>query len=471
MLRSDRERDVKDNKRWKQIGRVLLLQAAAVASLVACGGGGGDDSSVPTQAPSTVVERPATITLTGYLVQRNQVVTVQGFASPTPEERASIFDHSRAHAVSMMQGLWVDTNAIVVPPLRESFVRTVASAARGETLVELRKQYSADLGFYAAMSQTRGIDRRVWAQRGAGFLPGFLAAIDSYGPLPPLGSWKGEEVGDWWSAEAASVHAELTKLHPGLPAAVPFSDANTRLIVADALHDAVSWPEAKRFDGIYLNDRGGRQILPMLRLIADVKRHVGSDFRADILRRDDRWLLAIQPRAGTLSDWLATGRRLDSALQESVQALTSPTLVALPAGEIVLPVVNLELYGQSASGTGLTLAFDEIKADLRGLDGGGTYLKTGDAKTMLQIGEAGLNMHAAQVSSFTFSQRNAFAPPSSTYGSVITMVSGPYLVWSFADACHQATADLRSFILVVLDEQKRVLSLAAIASLKGDQCY
>lgn len=458
---------MKDNKRWKRIARVLLLQAVAAASLVACGGGGGDDSSVPTQAPSTVVERPATVTLADYLVQRSQVVTIQGFASPRQEELASIFDHSRAQAVSMMQGLPAGSNAVVVPPLRESFIRTVASAARGDTLAELRKQYPDELGFYAAMSETRGIDRRVWAQRGAGFLPGFLAAIDSYGPLPPLGSWKAQDIGDWRSAEVSSVDAELTKLHPGLPAAVPLPDANTRLIVADALRDTVAWTDAKPFDGIYLNDLGTRQMLPMLRLSADVRRHVGSDFRADILRRDDRWLLAIQPRTGTLRDLVAAGR-LDSVLQEAVQALTSPAFVPLPAGEIVLPTVNLELYGQSASGTGLTLAFDEIKADLRGLDGGGTYLKTGDAKTRLQIGEAGMNMQAAQVSSFTFSQKNAFAPPSSTYGSVNTRVDDTFFLGS---SCPQVTSDLRSFFLAVLDDQKRVISLAAIAALEGNPCY
>jgi hypothetical protein len=475
-----------DNKRWMR----WVLVPALAATLTACGGGSTD--TAPTQAPGnlapgssqgansepatgpapitgpTVAPNPAPITSTmpEYLLARAERGTIMGFPSPQPDELASIFANSRTLAVAMLQGQLGQGNAMVVPPLRYSFLNTVASAARGDTLAEVRRLYPLELGPYAAASETQGVTRQVWAQRGARFLPAFLEATDSFGPYPPLGSWAGgEEIGEWWLDSV--LRGELNSLHPELPAAVAGADANTRLLVADALSDRVDWPRAQIFSGVYQTESGVRLTLPMLRLSADVKRLRSTDFVADAVKLGDRWLVAIQPSNGSLKNFGDQGR-LEAAMADAVRALTTPTTVAVSEGEIVLPVLDAKLSGSAINGTGLMLAYDEINADLRGLDGGGTHLKAADVSTHVAIGADGLALQAAQVATFVYSPKNVFG---ANYGVIVTLAStdSTFTSWPLP-ACPSTTPDLRSFFLVVLDEQKRVMSLAAIAGLNGGEC-
>ncbi len=451
----------------------LAVATTALLTLAGCGGADGVAEPAATTTPPKLPEAvatPALQSLPDYLAQRSRPSTTPGLPAPSSAELASIADVSRARAVAQLaSALAPRGNAMVVPPLSFAYANVLTSAARGATLAQVLARYPAELGPWAAAAQTQGVQRRLWAPRGTGFLPAFLAASDVAGgtAAPSLAGWAAAEVADW---SDPSYWQSLTALNGGLPAAgTPGS--LTRLVVADALTDALDWPAASTFDGTYATERGGTRLrLPMLRINTGVKRLLLPDFVIDAVTVGQRTLLKLEPREGLL--YLAGGEKLNAALAQAMQALIGPGRSSLADASLVLPVLTVKLPGQSASDVGLPLAFDEINADLRGFDGGGSYLKVGNAETQLTLGASGLSVSAAHKVEFVFSTKNVFVPDYG-YGVVVTSTnSGSSVVQirQSTPACPQPESDLRSFFLAVLDAQKRVISLSALAELNGDVC-
>ncbi|WP_395702760.1 hypothetical protein [Aquabacterium sp.] len=448
--------------------RRALAPFMAAALIAGCGGGNAD---APVTRPTADAESApavldARIGLADYLAVRNRQAVVSAFPTLSDAERASVFSHSRARAVATLNlGSALSVNDLVVLPLTESFVRLIAGSARGQTLAELLARYPADLGPNAAAAQTQGVQRQLAARADARFLPEFLAGSENLeAGLPLLGSWSAVVLADWADLKRSTV----------MPGALPSTSLvptdNTRLVVWDAWSELFSWPRTEAFDGVYANELGGRQKLPMLRIKGSVKRYEGDTFVAWALEQSGRLLLALQPRSGTLQDFAGRGY-LDSALRDAVHALQSPSLAAEPGGEMVLPVLSkweVHIPGDAWS-AGLTLPFDMVNADLRGLDGGGTYLRAGVADRRLEIAAEGLIVEAAQSVAFEFSPRNRFDPVSAGL-TIGTNTGFPRIPAIGADPCGRATPDLRSFFVALIDAQQRVTALASIRALDGPPC-
>ena len=479
--------------------RVPAMLALVGALLMGCGGSeqpvvtvmalpstaasapAGVDAALPTAAASapavvaTTLPTPVLRSLPEYRIDRTQPSTVPGLPAPSAAELASIGDVSRSRAVAQLgRALLPRGNAVVVPPLTFAYAAVLASAARGDTLAQVQAQYPAELGAWASAAQTQGVQRQLWAPTATRFLPQFLAATDVAPgtPVPSLQSWLAAELSVWFDPLLAQA---LVALHPPmidldiLDQSRPLFETDTRLLVADALNDRVRWLHALEFEGTFVTESGGtRMSMPMLQISAGVKRLTQPGFVADALTVGERTLLMIQPRADML--WQFSGAKLDAALAQATAALTGSARAALPDSRLVLPRVALKLPGQSVTSLGVALAFDEMHADLRGLDGGGTFLKARSAASTLTIDASGLALGAGHQVGFVFSPKNLFNPGAGGYGSVLQLASTNIVQFSNVVTCPNPDVDLRSFFLAVLDAQKRVISLSGIAALSGSVC-
>jgi hypothetical protein len=455
-----------------------LAALAATLALAACGGGKDDEAGQPwmqpTAAPSAAetASAPRT-TLAEYAAERTNLVVVQGFPSPTEEELASIHRRSVERGIAQLlpqlnAAYLTDIgNGLALPSLRSSLVNTVAAAARGDTLAQLRQHQPEESGFYARVVQTQGVQRSLWAPAGTLLDGAFLRATDMIEPLPPLASWQGTEV---TRRDDAGLNASLEGFSAEALGALELG-GNTRLLVVDRLNEQAAFAGAPRTlpDGVFLGADGVRRVMPMLQLPS--VRHVRPGYEAHLaVGSGHRHIVTIQPTTQGLQAFAASGE-LATALSELAQMARQRTLVALPAGTMVLPVVKeLGASGNARPGSGLDLASSEVNANLRGLDGGGTFLRTAELATRLSIGDGGLSMQGGHAAAFNFSPLNVYGP---TYGSDFTWFNPE---WTFqirgesAPACPRAANDLRSLFIAVFDDDLRLVSLAGLGKLPGQQC-
>jgi hypothetical protein len=466
----------------KTMGRCAWpLRAAALASmlvLAACGGGKDDEAGQPwmqpTAAGSADESASATrTTLAGYAADRANLAVVQGFPSPTEEELASIHQRSVERGIAQLLPqlnaayLTDSGNGLALPTLQASLVNTVAAAARGDTLTQLRQHQPEESGYYARMVQTRGVQRSLWAPAGTPLDGAFLRATDMIEPLPPLASWQGTEL---TTRDDAGLNASLEGFSAEALGALELG-GNTRLLVVDRLKERAGFAVPARTlpDGVFQGVDGVRRVMPMLQLPS--VRHVRPGYEAHLaIGPDHRHILTIQPTIQSLQAF-ATSGDLAAALSELAQMARQRTLVALPAGTMVLPVIKeLSVIGNARPGSGLDLATSEIDAELRGLDGGGTFLRTAELSTRLSIGHDGLSVQGGHAAAFTFSARNVNWPgiDSSLFLSTDTFTF--FGTSATAPACPRATPDLRSLFIAVFDNDLRLVSLAGLGKLPGQQC-
>jgi hypothetical protein len=419
------------------------LGTALAFVLAACGGGGAGSGSTD-RTPSAPPTAPVTTTLADYLKSRAERVTVMGYPEPSAAERAWLFDDSRERAVALVRQVLDNpryANALALPPLQASFVQTVGAAARGDTLAELRQAYpGAAPGFYASMRRTAGVERSLSTLTGTRFLPDFLTATDSFGPLPPLARWSASEVAE--------------------PRDLSRYGSDVRLVVNDSFSDRLDLPRAEAFDGVFGWPGGSRSLAAMVKVASGVTQHQGSDFVAQAMKVDERLLVKIEPASSDLPAFSRT--RLSAALSQVVQSATAQTLVALPAGVMVLPRQGFELTALELTPERLPRAFDELRADLRGLDGGGTYLKADARPNFLSIGTTDLSVSGSHRLTFIHSIRNPYSPI--TTDGVFTQVD----LWP--PDCGDRKPDLRAFFLALLDADRRVVALAAVSTVEGKLC-
>jgi hypothetical protein len=316
------------------------------------------------------------------------------------------------------------------------------------------------------MVQTTGVHRSLWAPAATPLDGLFLRATDLIEPLPPMASWEGTEV---TSRDDAKLNAALKGFGEAIDALE--LGGNTRLLVVDRLQEQAAFATTARtlIDGVFMGSDGKRHVMPMLQLPSI--RHLRAGFEAHlVIGPAHRHVVTIQPTTQTLQAFAASGA-LYAALAELAQMSRQHTLAALPAGTMVLPMVkDLSAYGRSRPARGMDLASSEINADLRGLDGGGTFLRTAELMTHLSIGEDGLSMRGGHAAAFNYSRVNVYGP---TYGSVFTSFVGTSTIFVSADAapaCPRAETDLRSLFIALFDDDLRLVSLAGLSSLPGKFC-
>jgi hypothetical protein len=456
--------------------RVAAL--AAMLALGACGGGKDEEAGQPWMQPTAArgaaesASAPRT-TLAEYAAERANLAVVQGFPSPTEEELASIHRRSVERGIAQLLPQLNDAqitdsgNGLALPSLQSSLVNTVAAAARGDTLAQLRQYQPEESGYYARMVQTQGVQRSLWAPAGTPLDGAFLRATDMIEPLPPLASWQGTEV---TRADDARLIAALEGFSAKGLAALDLG-RNTRLLVVDRLQEQARFaiPARTLTDGVFLDVDGVRRVMPMLQLPS--VRHLGPGYEAHLaIGPHHRHIVTIQPTTQSLRTFAESGE-LAAALSELAEMARQHTLIALPAGMMVLPLIKDLSVSGSARSRGLDLAESEVSANLRGLDGGGAFLRTAELSSHLSIGDDGLSMQGGHAAAFNFSPLNVYAP---TYGSGYQWVDPDGWFFQFigasAPACPRVANDLRSLFIAVFDDNLRMVSLAGLGKLPGEQC-
>ena len=434
--------------------------------LTGCGGGSGadvstvnvirsDGSSVAVTAVSPPsVGVPERVTIPEYKALRASVAAVSGGTAPDAATLARLTTANQQFAAAqVLADLLSDANALVVPPLTQAVLRSLASAASGDTLVQITAAFDVTSSPAVAAYQTGRVASQWWADKGFRLRTAFLAATDTLGPFPRLTQWAADEAG-FSDGSAAAV-----------PALVNFADRQNRAAVSHSLTGVANWPAVTAFNGIFNSANAPNDLrrMPMVKIIQGVERFVGADFTADALAAGDLRLMTIRPAGGKLADFSAD--QLASALAQSAQMRLPGAAITSP-GEMVLPKLTTGLTFEADAPlkrAGVSLAYDEINANLRNLDGvGGTYAVTSATGATLSIAEAGLHLDALAGMSFRFSSKNVFG---SSGGGGFTMIeiSAPCIgtpIWP--------PADLRSFFLVLMDARQWVVSLAAIHLLAGD---
>ncbi len=447
---------------------VSIFFVLVVSLLTGCGGGSGADAStvnvirsdgssvavIAVSPPSAVV--PERVTIPEYKALRASVAAVTGGAAPDAATLAGLTTaNHRFAAVQVRADLLADVNALVVPPLTQAVLRSLASAASGDTLAQINGLFEVTTSPTIAAYQNDRVASQWWADKGFRLRTAFLGATDTLGPFPRLARWSADEAG-FSDGSAAAV-----------PALASFADSQNRAAVSHSLAGVANWPAVTAFNGIFdtANASNDLRRMPMVKIIQGVERFVGADFTADALAVGDLRLMTIRPAGGKLADFSAD--QLASALAQSAQMRLPGSAITSP-GEMVLPKLTTGLPFEADAPlrrAGVNLAYDEINANLRNLDGlGGTYAITSATGATLAIAEAGLNLDAVLGLSFRFSTKNVFGPGFSS-GSSVNQVNFPFLcvgtsIWP--------PADLRSFFLVLMDARHWVVSLAAIHVLPGD---
>ena len=442
--------------------------------LTGCGGGSGadvstvnvirsDGSSVAVTAvspPSAVV--PERVTIPEYKALRASVVTVTGGAVPDAATLAGLTTANQRFAAAQVQAdLSAEANALVVPPLTQAVLRSLASAASGDTLGQITSLFEVTASPTIAAYQTDRVASQWWADKGFRLRTAFLAAPDTLGPFPRLAQWAADEAG-FSDGSAAAV-----------PALANFLDNQNRAAVSHSLAGVANWPAVTAFNGIFDTASAPNDLrrMPMVKIIQGVERFVGVDFTADALVVGDLRLMTIRPAGGKLADFSAD--QLASALAQSAQ-LRLPGAAITSPGEMVLPKLTTGLpfvADAPIKRAGVNLAYDEVNANLRNLDGvGGTYATASSTGSTLSIAEGELRIAANQSLAYRFSRKNIYGPTDGSYsyssyfifpftGNISSICIGT-VVWP--------QPDLRSFFLVLMDARHWVVSMAAIHVLAGD---
>ena len=258
-----------------------------------------------------------------------------------------------------------------------------------------------------------------------------------------------------------------------MPALASFADSQNRAAVSHSLAGVANWPAVTAFNGVFdtANAPNDLRRMPMVKITQGVERLVGVDFTADALAVGDLRLMTIRPAGGKLADFSAD--QLASALAQSAQ-LRLPGAAITSPGEMVLPKLTTGLpfvADAPLRRAGVNLAYDEINANLRNLDGvGGTYATASSTGSTLSIAEGELRIAANQSLAYRFSRKNIYGPTDGSYsyssyfifpftGNISSICIGT-VVWP--------QPDLRSFFLVLMDARHWVVSMAAIHVLAGD---
>ena len=444
--------------------------------LTGCGGGSGADVSTVNVIRSdgsavavTAVSPPSVgvlerVTIPEYKALRASMAAVTGGAAPDAATLAGLTTaNHRFAAVQVRADLLADVNALVVPPLTQAVLRSLASAASGDTLAQINGLFEVTTSPTIAAYQTDRVASQWWADKGFRLRTAFLAATDTLGPFPRLAQWAADEAGFSDGSAAA------------MPALANFLDNQNRAVVSHSLAGVANWPAVTAFNGIFdtANAPNDLRRMPMVKITQGVERFVGADFTTDALAVGDLRLMTIRPASGKLADF--SSDQLALALAQSAQSRLPGVAITSP-GEMVLPKLTTDLPFEADAPlrrAGVNLAYDEVNANLRNLDGlGGTYAITSSTGSTLSIAEGALRIAANQSLAYRFSRKNIYGPTDGSYSYSSGISSNVTFLGNISAICIGTVVwpqpDLRSFFLVLMDARHWVVCMAAIHVLAGD---
>lgn len=450
-----------------------------VIGLAGCGGGSSttDGNTIANIASIPGKTIPEFVTVPEYQALRAEAVVVTGGDVLTAQEASALLADNQHLAASQLNAqLRLSTstyggNQAVAPPLTYAVVRTLGAAAKGDSLAQITRAFNLIPTPFVAAQQTSRVTSQFWADKGHQFHTTFMVAEDTLGPFARLVNWLASEFGfasgvAVSDAALAAALVDSTPYNPNSSSSSGIGDlTKVRLLASHSIRPSANWPAVTAFDGVFQGDGANNYLrLPMVRVAQGVTQYSGADFTAQMLKDGDLRVMTIRPSAATLTEF-ANGR-LESALAEATQTLLGTG--ATPAsGDMLLPQVDMQLRVEAngpVDNAGVSLVYDEVNANLQGLDVGGIYVKMARPWASLKIAGDGLTLQAAHSLAFVFSPRNIFGSLGS--GGVVfsvTAVPNQTCVWPVL------VPDLRPFFLVILDGRGWVVSMAAIQAPPGVQ--
>lgn len=440
---------------------VICLALAIAMGLQACGGGGGSGGDTHTV--------PTTSTVSSYSATRpTQSASSGSSASPSANlgsgTASSYADTTLRLAVEELNlALDKDDNVLVAPPLTLAHINALISASYGNTASQLKAAFPDAGTWLSQLKNDNSISRQLWSSRGQSFLLTFLQATDLSGTHESASAWQGHETGFFNSPAVpdASLDAALQAVDPEWSSYSLEASAANRLTIVDALQTQVAWSNATTFDGRFQVDGGGNRLMTMLTVSNGVRRYAEADFTTNALTSNGLTIMSIVPSTSSVRDF-AKSSQLNAAIQHSLAALGSSST---QAGELVLPVGTLKLVQHADSVAvhrNVTLPYDEIQADMGGLDGkGGTYAKVVSPASVLNLTVNALTQQSTNATEFIFSPLNQHGPQYAGGGGSGGLIAIGIAVPSTPPPCNREP-DLKSFFLVILDAQQAVLSISAI---------
>lgn len=375
------------------------------------------------------------------------VTSFQAFAALTPPLGngglpAALTDTSEAEAAQRSRAWAAETlitrdptsggNAVTLPLLYFARAQAVAAAAAGTTLTELRQVFPATSSATVDAALVQGLQRTLSAGGSTSFLTTFLSTVTVRA-----------HIGVWDTLTLSQLSAGALQ-----------SDPNLRLRIEDVYQFAASWPQVTLVTGVFQNVSGSRVSTSLLRITGQRVTISGGGMDAIALALpDDRWLVRITP-TGTLSSW--TTADLTAALSQVAAGLDAATPTV---GELVLPLESGFTAAGASDTRGMTEAQDPARANLSGLNGGGTYADLPAGTASMSIGSTGIGVTGSGQVTFIFNPSN----PSNGSGVIVTQNNPTPAIFCGA-------TDLRASYLAIVNEYGRVEMLARLAFATGTPC-
>lgn len=395
-------------------------------ALAACGGGDNDGPGQDLRFKARAQARESTATAPAAM------------APLTAAERAEVQRRSREWASGSLLGTPATSNGVTLPPLYFGLAFTLEAAAQGDTLLQLRSALPATSGPAVSAALQQGLQRTLRAGENTILVPPFFNAVTG--------------------ADQPGTFSTLT-LQP-LTAAELQREPNLRVAVSDQASALWRWPQVTPYRATWAAPNGGLLDVAMLRTQGPTRSVAGSGWTGRAMALGDgQWLLLVEP-SGALSSWTAAD--LNTALAAATDSLQQPAAAAAAEATWELPAKAVSSSTELNDRRGMALAQDPVHANLRGLDGGGTYASPSGGQASVQLSASGVGYSGTQRVEFIFSPYNLHGPGFSG-GSVSTLIRPP-------PPCPSATVNLRPFFMAWLQPSGNLALLSRMSSFSGTAC-
>lgn len=438
--------------------------------LVACGGGSGEDAAqadtalpaAAAPAASQASQTSQTTPVTPDVPSAGAPVSLQAYAAARSGATEPVLPAAEALRAGLALALpplqvavqggsgsyWSTDTAVVLPGLQAARLAVLRAASAGETLAELQAALPTGLGPNTAEALLAGVSRQLFAPASAQFDPRFLAATDLPGSAGAA-RWQATTVQDGASATAA-----LGGYGDASPLAL---SSQTRLVIGQRFAvDAAAGGQAVAFDGVGVRSPDTWYTAPMVALEGPGGTLLGEDYTVTATWVGDHLWLSLRPRGDApLFQGLAPAS-LAAGLSAAWAAYATPASLVQRSRQ-VWPRQTLAPEDRSRLPAGITLPYDRLRANLQGLDGGGTYLVETVGAASLTVDAAGLRASGAQAMAFNFSPDNGYGGGSTGAGATQVLPE-----FSIPSACPRAEPDWRGAYLALIDRAGRLLLVATL---------
>lgn len=363
-------------------------------------------------------------------------------ATPAAElsaaERAEVQRRSREWATGSLLGTSATSNGLTMPPLYFGLAFTLEAAARGDTLLALRSAVPATSSPAVSAALRQGLQRTLRAGETTILATSFFNSVTAAGRPGTFG--------------------QLTLLP--MTAAQLQQEPNLRAAVSDQVSGTVPWPQVAAYRATWAPPAGGLLDVAMLRIKGPTRSLNGGGWSgAAMALSAGQWLVKIEPTAA-LANW--EGTELNASLASAAEALNQPGVAAEATWE--LPEMGFSSTTELNDRRGMVLAQDKVNANLRGLDGGGSYAVPSSGSASMGLSPAGFRYDGSQSVEFIFSPLNIYGPGYYSSGSVFTRVEFGLPL------CPITSVNLRPFFLALLQPSGNIALLARLSSFSGTAC-